>query len=214
MNGRINKKIKTWYRKVLRRHGRAPVFLGVLSLGAVFCMGLESMTSSSMGAIDYRPLLQLIGQAESDNNYNAYYGDPDNQSIVFTSMSIQEVMLWQGSYIAQGSPSSAVGRYQIIDSTLKGLVDELQLDSAVKFDESTQDLLAVRLIERRGYDSFTRGLISAEQFASNLSKEWAALPRVVGSMPNDSYYAGDGLNQSRVTKDQILNVIAMLPNGN
>ena len=38
-----------------------------------------------------------------------------------------------------------------------------------------------------------------EEFAHNLSKEWAALPKAVGKNPEQSYYAGDGLNKARLS---------------
>ena len=68
--------------------------------------------------------------------------------------------------------------------------------------------MAIALMERRGAVDFANDKISAEQFAANLSKEWAALPAVLGDRPTESFYAGDGLNQSRVSTDVVLKAVA------
>ena len=65
-------------------------------------------------------LLNTIAKVESKNNYNAHFGNADNVSIQFTSMTVGEVLIWQKQFVEQGSPSSAVGRYQFINSTLRG----------------------------------------------------------------------------------------------
>lgn len=155
----------------------------------------------------YRPLLQLIAKAESSDNYNAYYGSPRNQDVTFTNMTIQEVLDWQQDFIDRGSPSSAVGRYQIINTTLEGLVKHLGIPPTRTFDQNTQDQLAIALIERRGAKEYVMGRLSKEAFAANLAKEWAALPKTIGDSPNASYYSGDGLNKSRVQVAELLSAI-------
>lgn len=183
------------------------VCLLVLVMGLVTYPGLMSKNDKPINPRAFKPLLNLIAKGESDDNYNAYFGNPSNQEIDFTNMTIAEVLLWQTNYIKQGSPSSAVGRYQIINKTLVGLVDQLDLDTSKKFDEELQDRLAIALLERRGAKDFVNGRITREEFASNLSKEWAALPRVLGDNPHESYYASDGLNQSRIAVTDLLKVI-------
>lgn len=155
----------------------------------------------------YTPLLGLIAKVESSSNYNAYFGNPTNATVDFTRMSIAEVMQWQNDYVSQGSPSSAVGRYQILNDTLRGLVEELGLNPKQKFDHSTQDKMAIALLERRGADLYINKEISREQFAASLAKEWAALPKMTGTNPQASYYAGDGLNKSRVSPSEVLRAI-------
>ena len=155
----------------------------------------------------YTPLLDLIGRAESNNNYNAYFNNPNNTSIDFTKMSIDEVLAWQANHVQQGNFSSAVGRYQIVNTTLSGLVQRLAIDKTKKFDKTMQDKLAVALLERRGSERYINDELTREQFAANLAMEWAALPRVIGETPSDSYYAGDGVNKSRITVDEVLGVI-------
>jgi len=154
----------------------------------------------------YGPLLQLIAHAESKDNYNAYFGNAGNTSIYFTTMSIAEVMKWQADYIHQGSASDAVGRYQIISSTLISLVQQLGINTNELFNPSTQDRLAIALLERRGSENYVNNELSRKEFAANLAKEWAALPKVIGDDPS-SYYAGDGLNKSLVSIDEVQRAI-------
>lgn len=158
----------------------------------------------------YQPLLHLIAKAESSGNYNAYYGNAANDDIKFTHMTIAEVMDWQAHFVAQGNPSSAVGRYQIIGTTLAGLVRQLGVDTSHKFDKVTQDRLAIALLERRGAVHYVNQELSPQEFAANLAKEWAGLPRVLGNNPEASYYAGDGLNQSRTSTSEVMQAVAFL----
>lgn len=154
-----------------------------------------------------RPLLGLISQAESNANYNAYFGNATNSQVQFTQMPIKEVKAWQQEYVSQGSPSSAVGKYQIINTTLDELVDELAIDENLVFNETVQDTMAIKLVERRGVNQYVNGELSAKEFAANLAKEWASLPRVTGEDSDMSYYASDGLNVSRVATDELLDAV-------
>lgn len=151
----------------------------------------------------YQPLLQTIAKGESNGNYNAYYGGARNTAVRFTEMTIAEVLKWQEDFVRQGHPSNAVGKYQIIRPTLVGLVNQLGFAQQAKFNETTQDRLAIALLERRGSEAFIAKALTREQFAANLAKEWAALPATSGSSPEKSYYAGDGLNQAQVNVDEI-----------
>jgi conjugal transfer mating pair stabilization protein TraG len=158
----------------------------------------------------YSPLLEIVAKGESNGNYSAYFGNGPNTEIRFTEMTIREVSAWQAEYVRKGSYSSAVGRYQIINTTLAGLVKEHDIGLDERFDEAMQDRLAIKLLERRGSRAYFAGAISREQFAANLAQEWAALPKVIGDNPERSYYADDGVNKSRVSIAEILGVLASL----
>lgn len=155
----------------------------------------------------YAPLLSLIADAESKGNYNAHFGDASNSSVEFTSMTIAEVLDWQSDFVKKGNPSNAVGRYQIVDTTLSGLVAKNDIDKNKLYDEKMQDLLAVKLLERRGSVEYVNKQLSRDEFAANIAKEWASLPKVVGDSPEDSYYQSDGLNRSLVKVEEVLNAI-------
>ena len=167
---------------------------------------LERNTMSA----NYSELLSIIAEGESKGNYNAYFGHAGNTSIGFTNMTVGEVLQWQHDFVAGGQPSSAVGKYQFIRPTLEGLVHEMHINMNEIFDARLQDKLAIHLLERRGVREYLRGRISREEFAHNLSKEWAALPRVIGANPGASYYDGDGLNKAQVSVDTLLAAIETL----
>lgn len=166
--------------------------------------------SAKIDPASYTPLLNTIAKGESKGNYNAHFGNSTNTTIRFTDMSIAEVLRWQDEYVAQGHASSAVGKYQIINSTLRGLVQQLDLDPNARFDEAMQDKLAIALLERRGAHDYVANKLTREEFAANLAKEWAALPQIVGTNPEQSYYAGDGLNKVQISIDEIFRALATL----
>lgn len=204
---KLRKKIKQ-FKKRVKKHapliaaGAVVIFMGFLAYAEYM-----SNKRASVDPAVYTPLLHLIAKAESNGNYNAYFGKPNNDSVDFTAMSVADVLEWQAEFVAQGNPSSAVGRYQIINTTLEGLVRELEIDTTKKFDKNMQDMMAVALLERRGSVEYVNEELSREEFAANLAKEWAALPKVIGDDPEKSYYAGDGLNQSHVPVADILATI-------
>lgn len=166
-------------------------------------MTYHQITSPYIDPPAYTPLLNTIAKGESNGNYNAYFGHPSNTDIRFTKMTVAEVMEWQRQHIQQGSVSSAVGKYQIVRPTLAGLVKQLKLDTNERFDERLQDRLAITLLERRGGQAYIEKKITREQFAANLAKEWAALPRIQGANPEQSYYADDGINKAHIRIDEV-----------
>jgi conjugal transfer mating pair stabilization protein TraG len=160
---------------------------------------------------NYSPILDVIAQGESRGNYNAYFGNAGNMSIEFTGMTVAQVLQWQQAFLAHGQPSSAVGKYQFLRPTLLGLVQQLKIDPETTiFDEHTQDQLAVALLQRRGAQAYLGGTLSETQFASNLSMEWASLPKASGPRPQQSYYAGDSLNKSQVPLAEVYQALATM----
>lgn len=121
-------------------------------------------------------------------------------------MSIDEVLDHQNTMKGSGSPSTAVGKYQFLQKTLKGLKEELGLDGGEKMTPELQDRLAVHLMRRRGLDRFLRKEISKEVFANRLAQEWAGLPTTGGQ----SYYYGDGLNKANVPLEAVLTAVTEL----
>lgn len=197
------KQLKRW---VIKHRVPLGITLGAL----VFVISYTTYMANKRLTVDqqsYQPLLGLIGQAESRGNYNAYFGNAGNKKVQFTTMTIQEVLAWQDSYVRQGSPSSAVGRYQFLNTTLAGLVKERAIDTTNRFDEAMQDSLAIALLERRGSEAYVNKELSKDEFAANLAKEWASLPRVTGEAPDKSYYDADGLNKALVQPKKVLDAV-------
>ncbi len=182
--------------------------LGTISISLIFLYTIHMHDNRlSVDQKTYGPLLGLIADVESKGNYNAYFGNAANSSINFTTMTIGQVLDWQTKFINQGNPSSAVGRYQIVNTTLSGLVYQHAINRDELYDQKMQDKLAVKLLERRGSIAYVNDELTRDQFAANLAKEWASLPKVVGDNPNDSYYQADGLNKSLVNVRDVLNAI-------
>ncbi len=142
-------------------------------------------------------ILDFIGKLESSDNYNVIFG---NEEKPLTKMTIKEVFKLQKDMIAQGKGSSAVGRYQIRNTTLKETVDKLGIDENTLFDEKLQDQLARSLMERRGFEEYKAGKISAEKLIEGLANEWAALP---SNVSNKSRYDGV-LNNKALTSFKAL----------
>ena len=161
-------------------------------------------------------LLELIGKHESRGDYNALvYGKGGRNTprrAALTDMTIDEVYKYQSGMISRGHASTAVGKYQIINSTLRGAVQDLGLDpKRTKFSPEVQDQLAIQLMRGRGLDRFLasdRNPRELNRFIFNLSKEWASLPK-------DSTGAGyyDGFNGNRAASNSWGQLAGILKNG-
>jgi conjugal transfer mating pair stabilization protein TraG len=212
---RLRRSIRKWGRLLRRRRNRKILAVVVLLALIGVALTAEVIYQTMPTRINpeaYVPLLNTIAEGESKGNYNAYFGNAGNTTVHFTDMSVEQVLAWQADYVRGGSPSSAVGRYQLVRPTLAGLVRQLQIDPKAKFNKSLQDQLAITLMERRGSVEYVDKKLTREQFAANLAKEWAALPKVTGPRPQESYYAGDGLNQSRVSITSVYSAVDKLRN--
>ncbi len=200
------KKVKK--RTITRLKKRVARSRGWLLAGAavilVGVMTVTSQTNSSLTPAAYRPLLAVIAKGESGGNYNAHFGNPANETVRFTDMTVAEVLQWQERYVQNGSFSNAVGKYQFIRPTLVDITNTLAIEPTARFDAALQDRLAIALIERRGVVAYVNDELTREEFAANLAKEWAALPKMDGPNPQESYYAADGVNAAGVSADEVV----------
>jgi muramidase (phage lysozyme) len=154
-------------------------------------------------------LLDYIGKVEvgreGRDGYDVIYGH--NQAKLpkpLTQMTVDEVVAAGPSW-TQAWRSSAAGRYQFMNATLKGLKTELRLRGTQLFDPNLQDRLGYHLLKRRGYEAFVAGQITRIEFGRRLAMEWASFPVLAdtrGAHQNirrgQSYYAGDALNKALV----------------
>ena len=141
-------------------------------------------------------LLDFIAKHESAGNYNAVIGDAaatDDLSL----KTIDGIYKLQAALLADGQPSSAVGRYQIIRNTLRALQALEHIGDTDLFTPGMQDRLAVRLMVGRGYSEWWLDRISDQEFAHRLSMEWASLPDP--EMGGKSHYDGVGPNHAGYT---------------
>lgn len=142
-------------------------------------------------------ILDMIAEHESAGEYNAVIGQIHSpyhldQMFIADVYKLMDTLLY-----AKHMPSTAIGRYQIIRATLKTLVSRLELPSTTLFTPEVQDRLGVALLVGRGYKSWWRESISNEEFAHNISMEWASLPDpYVGGK---SHYDGVGPNHAGTT---------------
>jgi muramidase (phage lysozyme) len=144
--------------------------------------------SSTAGNTPVAPLLDLIGNTEGTDRRNGYnetlgYGKFTGGDVQLTGMTLDQIDQLQTKMLSHPDNSwnsSALGRYQIIRTTMRGLRKELGLPGDELFDESMQDRLAMHLLERRGLSQWKAGSLSDEQFMRGLSAEWASLPQASG----------------------------------
>ena len=169
------------------------------------------------------PLLDMIakGESASSGGYNAMnqgtidpktgksskngkvIGSGDSQKIIqkkLTDMTVGEIMALDATKENDGKKRKekglifAAGRYQIIPSTLEGLVNQGIVSKGDKFNEATQDKLGTALIEQTGaLDLAAAGKFDEAQ--NRLAAKWAsiALATDVGDRKaGQSRYGGPG----------------------
>lgn len=120
-----------------------------------------------------------------------------------TEMSLEQIYAW---IHATPHQNHAIGRYQIIPSTLKRLVGKSGLPLKTRYSKTTQDFLADILLEEAGYASFLNGSMSQRQFMQRLARIWAGLPTPSGR----SYYHGVAGNRAMISWkrfDQVMTAI-------
>jgi len=104
----------------------------------------------------------LIDKEEGAGDYSTLFGFSQKSGRQFSNINVSEMTV--GEAIDFSSPSGAygkwvktkvgriatpMGRYQIVGTTLRGLVKEMGLPLDTKFDKSTQDAMFKHLVERR-----------------------------------------------------------------
>lgn len=128
-------------------------------------------------------MLDLIGAAEGTDRGRGYnetlgYGAFTGGAVNLTGMTLNEVLALQQRMLAHPDNtfnSSAVGRYQIVSTTLRDLMAEMKLSGDRLFDEATQDEMARALLRRRGNNP------------DALRNEWEGLRRVDDSTIRNAY---------------------------
>jgi conjugal transfer mating pair stabilization protein TraG len=161
-------------------------------------LSATSVTGGREGAV-----LDLIAGAESRGNYNAWYGNARQNEVVLADLSLDQVRALQGDLV-RANGGSAIGRYQIIASTLDSLTGRLGLSGEERFTPALQDRLALQLAADAGMPAWLDGRLSDERFAENLARVWAGLP---SDGTGASYYAGLQGNRATVAWDDVLSAL-------
>src|SRR5690349_9263480 len=118
----------------------------------------------------YRPLLDLIGFTEGTDKGDGYnetlaYGAYTGGDVNLVGMTLDEVDALQTKMLRNPKnkmKSSAVGRYQIIRTTLRSIRETLSLEPSAKFDQDMQDRCACFLLGQRGVDKYLAGRLSED----------------------------------------------------
>lgn len=165
------------------------------------------------------PLLDLISSGETGGGLNSYqvvYGGKDKKTMLLpdlTNMNLEQISEYQTLMKSQDRGSTAVGKYQFLQGTLKEAAQRLGLDPRKTiFDEQTQDMLAFEQMRYRGLDKYLSGQIKRSDFMKELSKEWAALPQ---DETGKGYHDDDKMgNKARVKAEALIKTLdTMRPKG-
>jgi hypothetical protein len=144
--------------------------------------------------------LKGIAQKESGNNYNRLV-TPLNQNAPselndLQNLTLRQVLKLQKDMIKSSMyPSSAVGKYQIIESTLRAGIEELKLDiDKTKFNAETQEKLFTEYLTKSKREDVGKYLSKNNPTKQDedyailaLAKEFAAVP-----VPFDLFRPYDG----------------------
>lgn len=173
-----------WYRlDQLERSLPSGQRLGVLSID------VSGTVEERLGA--------LIEYAESNGaGYDAIHLSakrlPDQPP---TRMTLLEIFEWIRA--TPGQPH-AIGRYQIIPSTLAELGERLKVPLGTRFSPDVQDAFAAELFRTAGLSEWLSGTVANETFMDNLARIWAGLPLESGL----SAYDGKSGNRATITREE------------
>jgi hypothetical protein len=101
----------------------------------------------------------------------------------------------------------ALGKYQIIRKTLQGLLKQGVVSPNETFSPSTQDKLAIALLNEKGWTQFQSGKMSADKMADAIAQVWAGFPLASGQ----SAYQGVGSNKATVGRQEVLTALTDAP---
>ena len=172
-------------------------------------------------------LIPILAKAESPDYNLTVYPNKGKKGIKppkpLKEMTMKEVLDFQDQLIASGQyPSSAVGKYQIIQGTLKEGIVALKLKMSDTFDEKNQDRLYYEYLtgsKRKPLGDYLTGKIAdtPENLASaqmQMAQEFASfgVPRAIKAHefgiwpksdlePGDSFYSGVGGNKASVSPE-------------
>lgn len=134
-----------------------------------------------------------------DSGYDVGYGYKQYGDNPLSSISIKDLLTLQGN-----NNKFAAGKFQVKPQTLLENYGRAGLTEDSLFNEDAQDEVLKTLLKGRGFEKFLAGDMTEEEFAYNLSKEWASLPKDAGGR---SYYGDDGVNHSETDWGETLQVL-------
>lgn len=155
----------------------------------------QSELKSVNGSSPTAKLMSLIALAEAGpKGYDAVHisgkRPPAKRP---TQMQLHEILRWIKA--TPGQPH-AIGRYQFIPTTLRGLMKRTGTSAQARFSPALQDQFASVLLADAGYAEFQQGRLGRKRFMNNLAKIWAGLPKANGK----SHYDGYAGNRATITR--------------
>lgn len=165
---------------------------------------LENATDRQ--AID--SMLDKIGKAESNNNYDAEWGGGkfgDRGSKKLTEMTMGEVKAYQKEMLntqkdmgkGAGQRSSALGKYQFISGSMKEAQKMSGLSDDDLYSEENQDKMGEMWLKKRGgmdkFNKSDKNEQDADKFQNKVATQWASMKNTQGR----GAYDGDGMNTAR-----------------
>lgn len=201
-------------------------------LGGVIALSLFRRAVMSKYPMIWSVLLK--GESKTFDDYNYYrringisklYGKINAKDTLpfskkrLTQMSLGEVMAFQSESRDGKGQLWATGRFQIIPSTLKGLVSRLKLNSNTLYNEETQFKMADALIdERRTLRQYLNGQIAdnetnLQNATLDVAKTWSSVGvpfATQGSrqfvQKDQSYYQGGG-DKAHVDSSSVMTIL-------
>lgn len=146
------------------------------------------------GGTQTQQLFDLIAFAEAGSKgYDAVHHSATRRPKRPTQMTLEEIFHWIKATPGQ---HHAIGRYQMIPSTLAALARRSGMPTSVRFSPKVQDALGLLLLEDAGLTKFRAGRITLNRFMNNLARIWAGLPLRNGR----SAYAGIAGNRATISR--------------
>ncbi|MGB0496918.1 MAG: hypothetical protein ACPGID_01150 [Rubricella sp.] len=150
---------------------------------------------ASITEAELRALRDLIARAEAGAagydavQHGAVIRPPDRP----TQMTLSAILRWIEE--TPGQPH-AIGRYQIIPSTLRDLIAVTNTPLTARYTPELQDRFADILMARGGLNAFAEGRLDAAGLMDGLARVWAGLPLANGR----SAYYGIAGNRAVITR--------------
>jgi muramidase (phage lysozyme) len=160
-------------------------------------------------------LLDFIGGIEAPQGHDTVYGNNQRKlAKPLTQWTIAEIINANPPF-SKRFGSSACGRYQFMNATLRDLVKKTPALAPLPFTPQLQDELGGVLLRNRGYLRFISGELTPVQFGKALAQEWASFPVLAATQGahravarGETYYAGDQLNKVLTTPAMVLKTLA------
>lgn len=167
-----------------------------------------------MFMVSRNALGNLIGKAESSDDYSAYNFVENGK---MRSRYKTDLTEWNLREILQSQKEKkmyAIGRYQLLQTTLEEAIKALRLSLDHLFNEGVQDYIFDGYLitrKRPAIMTYIEGAGDYKQCRLGLAREWASMPVLPGTTLHngsiakggESYYAGDGRNKAHITDREI-----------